>query len=353
MKSGILLKYSLVLLMPLLIIVSLLIGEIDVSFGELVEVLTGGSESSLTNTVILHMRLPRVLLTIIVGGGLAACGAAMQSVFRNPLVEPGLVGISTGAALAAVVYIVFFQYVSVELYNVVGRFAMPLFTFIGALVATILVYRIGSIGRRTDVTLIILAGVAINALCMALTGLILYFADLAALREFTFWSFGSFANASWTTVAIGCVFVIGPILFILPLRSALNLFSLGEDQVNYSGFNAMRIKRAVIVLSAISIGGAVSVVGVIGFIGLVVPHIIRILMGPDNRKLIPYSIFLGALLTMFADLLAKGLLKNFISLFTSEPVLEGVELPVGMVTALMGAPFFIYLLISAKRKKLW
>lgn len=328
-------------------------GEIEFTLSDVWATLIGSEDNRLAEVVIFQMRLPRVLLVIIVGGGLAACGAVMQSVFRNPLVEPGIIGVSTGSALAAVLYIVLFQSFSVSFYNTVGLLAMPFFTFVGALLATLVVYRIASFTGYTNVTFLILAGVAVNAFCMALTGLVLYFADNAALREFTFWSFGSFANASWTHVGISLFFVALPMVFFVPMGKVLNLFALGEQQVNYSGFNAQKIKRNAIILTAITVGGAVAMVGVIGFVGLVVPHIVRLIVGPDCRKLIPLSILLGAVLTLFADLLAKGLLRDTISLFGDVGILEGVELPVGMITSLMGAPFFVYLLLRAKRKGSW
>ncbi|WP_435100961.1 FecCD family ABC transporter permease [Arhodomonas sp. AD133] len=278
--------------------------------------------------IVVDIRLPRVLLGMLVGGGLACAGAMMQGIFRNPLADPGLIGVSNGAAVAAVAVIVlplgWFG-------GVLGEFALPLAAFAGGLVATVLVYRLGRLRGSSDVATLLLAGIAVNAIAGAGTGILVYSADNERLRDLTFWLMGSLSGATWGWVAAVTV-PMGVAMVAMPsLARALNAFLVGEAVAGHLGYPVDRIKQAGIALAALAVGAAVAATGVIGFVGLVVPHLIRLAFGADHRLLLPASGLLGATLLLLADLLART-------------VVAPAELPIGIVTALLGGPFFLYLL---------
>ena len=322
----------LVLLCAAALVLSVSVGAVAIAPGELVRIMgsTLGLDTTVDATsraVLLQIRLPRSLLGLLVGAGLGVSGAAMQGLFRNPLVDPGLLGVSAGAALAASVFIV--------LGGALGLPALPLVlaagAFIGALVATVSVWRIGSQGGRTVVASVLLAGIAINALCMAGTGGLVLVADDGQLRDITFWTLGSLGGATWTQVAIVAAVMVPVTLGLPRLGRALNALSLGEAQAGHLGIDVERTKRIVVVTSALAVGSAVAAAGVIGFVGLVVPHLLRLLVGPDHRFLLPGSALLGAGLLLLADVGART---------AAAPI----EIPIGIITALCGAPFFLWLL---------
>lgn len=285
--------------------------------------------------VILHLRLPRVLLAILVGSALAVSGAALQGLFRNPLADPGLVGVSAGAALGAVSVIVLGTTVLQGITAWLGIYTLPLAAFLGGLAATLLVYRLAQQGGYTPVATLLLAGIAINAVAGAGTGLLTFIADDQQLRSLTFWTMGSLGGATWASVAAAAPLIILPMLALPILAMALNAFLLGESVARHLGIRVEHIKVLVVVLTAMAVGAAVAVSGIIGFIGLVVPHLLRLLIGPDHRYLLPGSALLGALLLLLADLLARN-------------VVAPAELPIGLITALVGGPFFLALLLRRR-----
>ncbi len=287
--------------------------------------------------VISVIRLPRVFFALLIGATLSVCGAAMQGLFRNPLADPGLVGISSGAAMAAVIAIVLSLKVYVKLQSAVGLYSLSLFTFFGAFLTAMLVYRLSQAGGKTIVSTMLLAGIAISALTSSVTGFITLSATDAQLRTITFWTLGSLGGASWTSFLVILPFCL-LCLVVMPLLSkSLNAFTLGEVNASHLGIKVERLKLAVIILTALGVGACVSVSGVIGFVGLVIPHIIRKLIGPEHRNLFIGSALLGALLLLLADLVCRT-------------IVAPVEIPIGIATAFIGAPFFLYLLLKERKK---
>jgi len=282
--------------------------------------------------VLLTIRLPRVLLGILVGAGLAVSGAAIQGLFRNPLAAPGLIGISSGATLAAVIVIVLGATVLEGLSQVLGRFTLPVAAFLGGVVTTWLIYKLSNQGGTTQVATMLLAGVAINALSGAVTGILTFMATDEQLRSITFWSLGSLGGASWQALSAAAPLILISLLAIPFLAQPLNALLLGEAEAGHLGIHVERVKRWLVLWVALAVGASVAVSGAIGFIGLVVPHLLRLTVGPDHRLVLPGSALLGATLLLAADLLART-------------IVVPAELPIGIVTSLIGGPFFLWLLL--------
>lgn len=285
--------------------------------------------------VLMVIRLPRVLLGVLVGAVLGISGAAMQGLFRNPLADPGLIGISSGASLFAVLTIVFQVKLMPMLTGQAGLYMLSIAAFTGAVVTTGLVYQLSRQGRTVQVTTMLLAGVAVNALSGALTGLLTYVADDAQLRTITFWGLGSLGGANWDMLQVIAPFVALPLLLMPRLAKSLNAFALGESGAEHLGINAGRLKQSVIVLATLGVGVSVAVAGAIGFVGLVIPHLIRLVAGADHRLVLPGSALLGAVVLTGADLLARTMVAP-------------AELPIGIITALIGTPVFLYMLLKKK-----
>lgn len=279
--------------------------------------------------VLNSIRLPRVLLAVIVGAALAVSGAALQGLFRNPLADPGLIGISSGAALAVALMIVGIG----PLPGILGLYGLSIAAFMGGLLTSIVIFRFAGLTGASSVTYILLAGIAINALASAGTGFLAYLSDDQELRTLTFWTMGSLGGALWPGVLI-CASLVIPATFVL-YRNAqrLNILLLGESEARHLGVDSERLKRNIIICTAISVGAAVAVSGIIGFVGLVIPHLIRLTLGPDHRLLIPASALLGAIILIIADTVSRTLLAP-------------AEIPVGIFTSLIGGPFFLWLLIK-------
>ena len=275
------------------------------------------------DSILWNIRLPRVVLGILVGGGLGVAGASLQGVFRNPLAEPSIIGVSSGAAVGAVAAIV----LGFSIFNTGG---ITMVAFLTSLLATSVVYLVARTYGQTEVTTLILAGIAVNATAGAFTGLLTYIADDEQLRSITFWMLGSIGGATWPVVSgVTPFFLVGLVLLPFWARS-LNLLALGDRDARHLGVSTERVRLSVIVLCALVTGAAVSVAGIIGFVGLVVPHIIRLIVGPDHRFLLPASILGGATALLLADLFART-------------VVIPAELPLGVVTAMVGGPFFLWL----------
>ncbi|MCK8044527.1 iron ABC transporter permease [Shewanella sp. 1CM18E] len=303
-----------------------------VSFHAVVNWLTQldiGSVAPHEQLVINNVRLPRTLLALAVGAVLAQCGAVMQGLFRNPLADPGIIGVSSGAALGAAICIV--------LIPQGGEYMVALSAFIAGLVTTLIVYRLASSPSGTSVVLLLLAGVAIAALAGAGIGLLTYMADDMALRDLTLWQLGSIAGAQWHYVILSLVALALVSWQFNRSAKALNALLLGEAEARHLGLDVDKLKLRLIVLCAIGVGISVAATGIIGFIGLVVPHLVRMMVGPDHKQLLPLSAMLGAALLALADIGARSLVAPS-------------ELPVGLVTALLGAPFFIVLLLKQRHR---
>jgi iron complex transport system permease protein len=286
--------------------------------------------------VLFAIRLPRVLLSLAVGAALAAAGAAMQGLFRNPLADPGLIGVSSGGALAAVATIVLGDKV-LHLMDAGARpWALPVAAFAGSLAATALVHRFGLRDGRASIATILLAGVAINAICGAGIGLLTFLADEQQLRSLVFWTMGSLGATTWTALPLALPLIVIPAVALMASTRALDAFALGEREAGHLGVDVERLKRRLLVLVALCTGAAVSVCGIIGFVGLVVPHLLRLVCGPGHRLVLPGAALLGGALLTAADLAARLLLAP-------------AELPIGVVTALAGGPFFLWLLVRRLR----
>ena len=298
---------------------------------------TGAVIEPRDQSVVLAIRLPRALLGLAVGAGLAIAGAAMQGLFRNPLADPGLIGVSTGGALGAVTVIVLGGALVGGLDASIRPFALPLAAFLGGLAVTLIVQRIATRDGVIDIATMLLAGIAINALAGALLGIFTFISDDQQLRELTFWMMGSLAAITWTSLLPAIGLIVLPVLLLPRLARALNAMLLGEAEAHYLGFDVDRTKRTIIVLAALITGAAVAVSGVIGFVGLVTPHLVRLAIGPDHRYMLPASALLGGCLLLLADMAART-------------VVLPAELPIGIVTACFGGPFFLWLL--ARRRGL-
>ncbi|MFV0885844.1 FecCD family ABC transporter permease [Metapseudomonas otitidis] len=284
--------------------------------------------------ILAQIRLPRTLLGLAVGAVLAVSGVAMQGLFRNPLADPGLVGVSSGAGLGAAVAIVGGAAVG-GLPEALAPYLLSISAFAGGFLITALVYRLGRRDGQTSVVTMLLAGIALNALAFATIGLFTYLADDATLRTLTFWNLGSLNGASYARLWPLLVVVLAVIAWLPRRASALNALLLGESEARHLGFDVERLKGELVFCTALGVGAAVAASGLIGFIGLVVPHLVRLLAGPDHRVLLPASALAGASLILFSDLAARL-------------VLSPAELPIGIVTALVGAPFFLYLLLRGR-----
>lgn len=289
--------------------------------------------------VLLQIRLPRVVTGIQVGAGLAVAGAAMQGLFRNPMADPTLIGISYGASFFAVLTIVLLSSLSFFTASklVPAYYLLNLVTFAGACFTSFIVFRLSKTGGRSLITTLLLAGLALNALCKALTDLVTYMANDEQLRSAAFWQMGSLGGATWSTVVSLLPFIGLPLIVLPRLAKALNAFALGEQEAAYLGIHVKRLKTLVILFTTLSVGASVAVSGIIGFVGLIVPHILRSLQGSDHRYLLPNSALLGATLLTLADVVSRT-------------IIAPAELPIGIVTAVIGTPVFVILLVKQKKQ---
>lgn len=290
--------------------------------------------------VLMAIRLPRAVLAIQVGAGLAVSGAALQGLFRNPLADPALIGVSAGAALAAVSMIVFGSLITASVTFLPGPYLLPLAAFTGGLATTWLVHRIANCNGRTDVATMLLAGVAVNAVTTAAIGMLIFVSTDQQLRDLNFWLLGGLGGKTWNEILPVTCFIVLAAGALSRFSRHLNALLLGESEAVHLGFNIERTKRMIVILVALTTGASVAVTGIIGFVGLVVPHLVRLWIGPDHRVLIPASMLLGAALLLLADLGART-------------VVLPAELPVGILTSCIGGPFFLWLLLRRRASGGW
>lgn len=322
-----------------LIVISVGIGAVSISPGQVLAIIldsigisTGWAYEPVQQSILMNIRLPRVILAVIVGAALAISGAAMQGLFRNPLADPGLIGVSSGAALSTAVAMVVLSSLTLPLIQFLGTALIPIAAFAGGTSATILVYRLSTVNGKTNVATMLLAGIAINAMAGALIGFMIFLADDDQLRDLTFWTLGSLGGAVWSSVWVVLPFLLAAIFYLPRLSKGLNTILLGEAEARHLGVRVERLKKIIIVFVGLAVGAAVSVSGMIGFVGLVVPHILRLWIGPDHRFLMPGSAILGGFLLLGSDLVARTMVSP-------------AELPIGVITASIGAPFFLWLLL--------
>ena len=321
------------------IFLSLSIGATGITLASLPRVLsamlTGRYEADVAREqlVLIDIRLPRMLLGMFVGASLAVAGAMMQGMFRNPLADPGLVGVSSGAALAAVATIALGNSLAAPWIKTFGAYALPLAAFVGGIATTMILVSIVSRQGQMAVSTLLLAGVALAALNGALMGLIAYSSDDRELRDLTLWMLGSLSGASWPKVFAVIPFALLVALVLPRLIRGLNGLLLGEAEAFHLGIDVERTKRAIVLVTSAAVGAAVAVSGILGFVGIVVPHVVRLLAGPDHRIVLPASALMGATLVLAADILARMLLRP-------------AELPLGVVMAILGAPVFLHMVVK-------
>ncbi|MCQ8781578.1 FecCD family ABC transporter permease [Mangrovibrevibacter kandeliae] len=295
-----------------------------------------GTAYPLGDTVIVwQIRLPRVLMGALIGATLALAGAVMQGLFRNPLADPGIVGVSSGAALGAVAMIVLGGGPLAPVALLLGPYALLVAAFVGGLLATLVLYVIATRGGLTSVATMLLAGIALGAFAAALTGLMIFGSTDTQLRDITFWSLGGLGGLTWTKLFVTAPVMLAILVAAPVLARGLDALVLGEAEAFHLGFRVQRLKRLAIFLVAAATGAAVAVSGSIGFVGIVVPHLLRLAVGADHRFLLPASALGGGVLLVLADMGARTLVAP-------------AELPIGIITATLGAPFFLWLLLQRR-----
>lgn len=312
---------------PLLLaalLVGLAVGPVSLSFAHLLDF------QAMDSTVFWQLRLPRVLLAALCGGLLALTGAATQTLFRNPLADPSLIGVSAGSALATVGVVVLGGGLisSNELFSTLG---LPLVSFLGGVLSTLLVIRMAAQYRGISMTALLLIGLAINAIAGAVIGALKYVADAQALRDASFWLMGRFSEATWWQVLLLVAVTLACSILLNKRADAMNLWLLGQHEAQLLGVDVGALRWLLILCVSVGVGVVVAFAGLIGFVGLMVPHLVRLVSGPDNRRLLPQSALAGALLLTVADALSRALISPS-------------ELPVGILTALAGGPFFLLLI---------
>lgn len=290
----------------------------------------------LAREIILQIRAPRVTMALLTGATLAGAGAVLQGLFRNALADPGLIGVSSGAALATTLMLAFG--IPEILPEGFAQWCLPVAGMAGGFGTTFLLYAFARQQGRLSIDTILLAGIAVAAFCGALTGILVFRADDRALRDITFWTMGSLAGVDWPRVLLVLPFCVGGTFCTFLITRSLNALLLGETDAIMMGFPVERVKMLAMIACSASVGASVSAVGAIGFIGVVVPHLVRLVTGPDYRWVLPGSILLGAALLELSDTLARV-------------IATPADVPVGIITAFIGAPAFAWLLVRSHRLK--
>lgn len=285
--------------------------------------------------LIAHIRTPRIVVAILAGTGLAIGGCLMQSLFRNPLADPGLIGVSSGSALAAALAIVLMPALPVWLSGY-GPFVLPVAAFAGGLVATLLILRIANMSGGTATVVLLLAGLGISVIAEVAIGFLIFISNEQQLRDITFWRMGSLAGNGWLQAGIVAAPVAAICAFAWSVAPALNALSLGEDVARHLGVPVARLQKLIVVTVAAAIGTIVAFCGLIGFLGLVAPHLARLVIGHDHRWLLPVSALIGIVIITFGDLVTRV-------------AVAPAELPIGLVTGALGGPIFLYLLVRQMR----
>ncbi len=311
------------------LMLSVRFGAVGLSTGEVLTALRG-SGSATNRFIVVELRMPRAVMGILVGGGLALSGGVFQALLRNPLAEPYILGISGGAAAGAVLLLAL-GWVAVT------SWALPLGAFVGAGVAILLVFGVAlSADRRLDVRVLLLSGVVVGAFFSACIALIISLSDAPTVRSAVLWMMGSLSGSSWRSVAVVASYTLPGALILLSLARSLNVMAIGEETAGYLGTEVERVKRVAYGIASLIAAAGVAFAGIIGFVGLIVPHAVRMAVGSDHRRLLPLSFIAGGTFLVLADLLARV-------------VLAPVEIPVGVITALVGVPFFLLLLRRSLR----
>ncbi len=281
--------------------------------------------------IVLKIRMPRIFLASLVGTGLSVVGATFQGLFRNPMADPYVLGISSGAALGATIAIV----MGIER-MILGVGLITIAAFAGAISTTLIVYNIARVGNRIPTITLLLAGIAVSFLLSSMIYIIMIF-NKNQVEKIVFWLMGSVSAASWKQVGILVPIIIIGTVIITGFSRVLNVMSTGDETARNLGIEVERVKKVLLITSSVIVGACVSVSGIIGFVGLIIPHIIRLMLGPDHRTVVPFSALGGAIFVVLSDTLARNLVPP-------------AEIPVGAITSVFGAPYFIYLLMKSKKK---
>jgi iron complex transport system permease protein len=323
----------LVLALFISIIITISIGMVNIPFNEVIRVLLGGEGTGNNRTIIIDIRLPRIMMAGLVGAALALSGAAMQGLFKNPMASPYILGLSSGGAFGASLAIV------LGVSFATGAFAVPAMAFVFCFLTLFLVYAISKVNGRTPVETLLLSGIAVGAFFSALVSFMKYLSG-DQLASIVFWMMGGLWGADWTKVLVIIPFIVAGSVMVFIISRDLNTMMIGEEHAVNLGVDTQKVTIVVLVASSLMTAAAVSVSGIIGFVGLIVPHIMRIFVGPDHRILLPTTLMVGAIFMIYMDTLART-------------IMAPEELPVGIITAIMGAPFFIYLLRRRRRLTGW
>ncbi len=338
-RKPILVIAILVIILILALLFATSLGTVAIPVGDIAAIVLkralnisiGAQWSETYESIVWQLRLPRVFGAAVVGAALAVAGVLFQGLLRNPMADPYLLGTSGGAALAATIALL----VPVS-FGILGFTLVPIAAFIGALGAVLLVYSIARVGPRTPITTLLLAGFATSSMMAAVMSFLMLL-NQNTLQRVVLWTMGSISASGWDAVIVVTPLIIAGTLAAFTLANDLNAFLLGEEQAAALGVSVERQKFVVMIIGALLTGAAVAISGLVGFVGLIVPHVVRLILGPDHRLLVPAAFLSGAIFLVLADLLARLLLAPS-------------ELPLGTVTALVGAPFFIYLLRRSKRE---
>lgn len=313
----------------------LVLGPVSIPLADIWQWIMGNTNAS-TDAILGQIRAPRMVLAVLVGSGLALAGTTLQGILRNPLADPGLIGISAGASLGAVLVIVLGEVLFAGLPQALRPYLLPLGAFIGAAVVTSFVFLVARRNGETSVATLILAGVAVNAIAFAGIGVLVYISDDQQLRNLTFWQMGSLGGASWPVVLLTGTIVAAAAAMLFRLDRALDLFQLGERAAFHSGLNVEKVKMQAGLLTALAVGAATAAAGPIGFIGLVAPHMARMIVGAGHKWVLPAAALIGTALILLADLGVR------MAIPPAEP-------PIGLATSLIGGPFFLWLLLRRTR----
>ncbi len=336
-KKNFLLILMLVLL-GLTLISNVFIGAFDIFLEEIKNLITNPKDNKLIYEVLVQIRIPRVLLGLVVGMAFGLCGTIMQTMFRNPLADPTLIGVASGASAGVVLVMFAISFFPIFAQSfLMSSFVIPLSAFLGAMITIILIYKLSIVYGKVSVPMMLLGGIAINSLIGALIGIFSYISDDGALRSFTFWTLGSLNTATYNSVFILVPINVFILFIVLKRKDELNLLLLGEDEAKNAGVNTEVLKKLLIICVALGIGISVAFCGIISFIGLIVPHISRMIVGSNHRYILAFSAMMGAFTLIWADTLSRI-------------VIQPAELPIGIITAIVGAPFFMYLLFKSKKE---
>lgn len=329
------------LLLAVLAVASLYMGVYVFEKHSVIELFTGiitsdGSIPDSDRYVLMGLRLPRIVMAILIGSALAVSGTCLQGMFKNPLASPDLIGITSGASLFAALTIVLGSSIKPYIPEYLHFSLLSVMAFIGALLTMVLVYSMSTSNGKTNVIVMLLSGVAITSLGFAVTGFLIYISKEEQLRDLTFWNLGSLGGATWVKNAILAVVIGISYLFLINKGKALNAMMLGENDARHLGIPVEKIKKQIVVLTALMVGTSVAFAGTIGFVGLIVPYILRLIFKSNYHIILPMSAIVGSILLLTADTISRTLVPPS-------------EIPIGILTAFMGAPIFIAILIRSRK----